>query len=480
MKHTTTMGSNTRLTLTGLVCAVMLASGGVRGAETGWPQFRGPDANPVSANARLPESWGKTQNVEWSVEIPGRGWSSPIVTGEKVLTTSVTTDGPSKPPQIGTEYSNEYVAELSKQGLSQAQVLEKVTARDIELPGEVTLHYFIACHNLKTGRLEWRQEFYTGRPPGGRHRKNSFASETPVTDGKSVYVYITNLGLYAFDLKGKPLWSTPQEAMPIYLDFGTGASPLLAGGLLVIVNDNEKQPYIAAYDTRTGKEAWRQNREVGAKGQPRSAWVTPYLWRNGGRTEIVTVGPGVAISYDLAGKELWRMSGMSMAPIPMPFAYDGLLYVNGGRGKPLFAVRPGASGDISLKSGERANASIAWSDPRGGTYLPTAVAYEGALYSVSETGILSRFDAKTGNVTYKTRIDPAATAFSSSPWACNGKVFFLSEEGQTFVVSAGETFTLLRVNALDDMALASPALAGDRLLLRTASRLYSFRLRRTS
>jgi outer membrane protein assembly factor BamB len=469
--------SITRLSLTGLACATMLVAGVLRGEEAAWPQFRGPDANPVGTNPRLAEQWGKTENVEWSIEIPGRGWSSPIVTGDRVLTTSVTTDGPSKAPQIGTEYSNEYVAELTKQGLTQAQVLEKVTARDIELPSEVTLHYFLFCRNLKTGKLEWQREFHTGRPPGGRHRKNSFVSETPVTDGKSVYVYVANLGLYAFSLKGTPLWSTPHEAMPIYLDFGTGSSPVLAGSLLILVNDNEKQPFIAAYDTKTGKEAWRQNRDIGSasKPAPKSAWVTPYVWRHNGRVEIVTVGPGVAISYDLEGKELWRMSGMSGAPIPMPFACDGMLYVNGGRGRPLFAVRPGAAGDISLKQGETSNQYVAWSDPRGGTYLPTAVAYQGALYSVSETGILSRFDAKTGNLTYKTRIDPAATAFSSSPWAYNGKVFFLSEEGQTFVVEAGETFKLLRVNTLDDMALASPAMAGDRLLLRTEHRLYSIR-----
>ena len=467
--------SRTWLNVTGLACAMMLATGELRGDEAAWPQFRGPDSNPVSTDARLAEQWGKTENVEWSAEIPGRGWSSPIVTAGKVFITSATTDGPSKAPQIGTEYSNEYVAELTKQGLTQAQVLEKVTARDIELPDEVTLHYWLSCRNLKTGKLEWQREFYKGRPPGGRHRKNSFVSETPVTDGRSVYVYVANLGLYAFDLKGKPRWSTPLESLPIYLDFGTGSSPVLAGGLLVIVNDNEKQPFIAAYDTKTGKEAWRQNRDVGAMGQPRSAWVTPYLWRHSGRTEIVTVGPAVAISYDLAGKELWRMSGMSGAPVPMPFAYEGLLYVNGGRGRPLFAIRPGAAGDISLKQGERSNERVLWSEPRGGTYLPTAVAYEGALYSVSETGILSRFDAKTGSVTYKTRIDPAATAFTSSPWAYNGKVFFLSEEGQTFVVEAGESFKLLHVNTLDDMALASPALAGDRLLLRTEHRLYSIR-----
>lgn len=459
----------------GLVCLLTVRA--IAAAEPVWPQFRGPEANPVSGEARLEEKWGKTENVEWVVEIPGRGWSSPIVSRDRVFVTTAITEGESKPPQIGTEFSNEYAAELEKQGLAEAQILEKVTARDIELPKEVMLHYFLYCLNLKSGKVEWKREFHTGRPPGGRHRKNSFVSETPVTDGKAVYVYVANLGLYAFDLKGKTLWSAPQEAMPIYMDFGTGSSPVLVGELIVIVNDNEKQPFIAAFDKRTGKGVWKKDRDVGSKGptQVRSGWVTPYVWRHADRTEIVTVGPGKAISYDVAGKELWTMTGMSGGPIPMPFAYDGLLYLNGGRGRPLFAIRPGAAGDISLKEGERSNEYVVWSEPHGGTYLPTAVAYEGALYSVTETGILSRYEAKTGNVAYRTRIDPAATAFTASPWAYSGKVFLLDEEGQTFVVAAGEKFELQHTNVLEDMALATPAIAGDRLLLRTEHRLYSIR-----
>ena len=464
----------------GLACVLLLASPTVHGQDTTWPQFRGPDSNPVGAHARLAERWSKTENVEWSQELPGRGWSSPIVTGGRVYVTAVTTEGKSKPPQTGTEYSNEYVAELMKQGLSQEEVLKRVTARDIELPHEVVLHYFLYCLNLKTGKVEWRKEFYTGRPPGGRHRKNSFASESPVTDGDFVYVYVANLGLWAFDLKGRPVWRAPLEANPIYLDFGTGSSPALAGNLLVIVNDNQQQQYIAAFDKRTGKQAWRTNRDIGGKTQPvqRSGWATPFVWRNALRTEIVTVGPGEAISYDPAGKELWRMSGMAATPIPMPFAYDGLLYVDGGRGKPLFALRPGAKGDISLKEDQTSNEFVVWSQARGGTYLPTPVAYDGAVYALTETGILSRFDAKTGKLTYKTRIDPAASAFTTSPWAYNGRLFCLSEEGQTFVIATGEEFRLLHVNALDEMAQASPALAGERLLIRTESRLYSIRRER--
>ncbi len=457
-----------------LLCALSLT---VHAQDKVWPQFLGPQSNPVGTHARLAERWSKTENVEWSQEIPGRGWSSPIVTGDKVYVTTVTTEGKSKPPQTGTEYSNEYVAELMKQKLPMEEVIKRVTERDIELPHEVMLHYFLYCLDLKSGKLEWKKEFYTGRPPGGRHRKNSFVSETPVTDGKSIYVYVANLGLWAFDLKGNQSWSTPLDANPIYLDFGTGSSPALAGNLLIVVSDNEKQQYIAAFNKQTGRQVWRTNRDLGGKRQPvqRSGWSTPFVWRHALRTEIVAVGPETVISYDMTGKELWRMSGMAATPIPTPFAYEGLLYINGGRGRSLFAIRPGATGDISLKEGQTANEYVVWSQPRGGTYLPSSVAYQGFVYTLTETGILNRYDAKTGKQTYKTRIDPAATAFTTSPWAYNGKLFCLSEEGQTFVVNTGEEFQLSHVNELDDFAQASPALVNDRLLIRTEHRLYSIR-----
>ena len=166
-----------------------------QGQELTWPQFRGPSSNPVGMNARLTDRWSKTENIEWAQKIPGMGWSSPIVVGDKVFLTTAVNEGKSKVPQVGTEYSNEYVAELEKQGLSEAEIMKKVNERDFELPSEVNLHYFLYCLNLKTGKVLWKQEFHAGHPPGGRHRKNSFTSETPVTDGKRVYVYVANLGI---------------------------------------------------------------------------------------------------------------------------------------------------------------------------------------------------------------------------------------------------------------------------------------------
>jgi len=443
-------------------------------AEPEWPQFRGPLSNPAAENPKLPAKWSLTENVEWKADVPGRGWSSPIVSGRSVFVTAAITDGKSKPPQIGTEYSNEYVAELTKKGLSEAEVMKRVNERDIEMPEEVTLHYFLYCFELNTGKLNWKREFHTGRPPGGRHRKNSFTSETPVTDGRNVYVYSANLGLWAFDMKGKQLWHTGLEAFPIYLDFGTGGSPALAGNLLIIVNDNEKQQFIAAYDKNTGKQVWRTNRNVKADRAQHSAWVTPYVWKNEKRTEIVTVGPGIAVSYDMDGKELWRLSGMSAVPVPSPFAHGGVLYINGGSRGPMFAVKPGASGDITPASEDKPGEYVAWKQPRGGTYLASGVLYDGAMYTLSEIGIFSRIDASTGKLDYRARIENGI-AFTSSPWAYDGKIFCLNEEGKTFVIAAGKEYKLLGVNILDEMAQATPAMVGNRLLLRTETKLYSIR-----
>jgi hypothetical protein len=264
----------------------------------------------------------------------------------------------------------------------------------------------------------------------------------------------------------------------MYGNFGTGASPALAGDLVVIVSDNEKQQFIAAFDKKTGKQVWRTNRDLKAgtsAAARRTGWSTPYVWTTPGRTEIVTIGPGFAVSYDLSGNELWRLPGMGGGPIPSPYASDGLLLLNGGSGGVMAAVKPGARGTLAA-GGQAGTASeyVAWSVDRAGTYLATQLAYDGALYSITDTGILSRYDAKTGKLGYRSRIENGM-AFTASPWGYDGKVFCLNEEGKTFVIAAGEKYELLKVNDLEEFALATPALVGDRLLLRTETLLYSIR-----
>jgi len=459
------------------VFASLLFIGCAYAADPEWPGFRGPHSNPYATRSGLPDKWSKTSNIEWTATLPGLGWSSPIIAGGTIFLTTVTTDGKAKQPQTGTDYSNAYVAELTKQGLKGQELLDRLNARDFELPSEVNIHYFLYSIDLDSGKTNWRREFHSGRPPGGRHRKNSFCSETPVTDGERVYVYITHLGLFAYDFKGNRVWNTPLENFPTILDFGTGSSPALVGDLVVLVNDNEKQQFIAAFDRKTGKQVWRTNRSIRVQGSDRqTGWSTPFIWKTPQRTEIVTIGPGIAISYDLEGKELWRLGGMSAMPVPSPFAYDGLLYLNGGSGKAVAALKPGATGDLTTPDGARLNDFVVWLQPKSGTYLPTELAYEGGLYVLTHNGILTRFDAKTGTQTYKSRIGEGVN-FTSSPWGYNGKVFCLSEEGKTFVIRAGEKYELLDSNDLEEMALATPAFSGDRLILRTENHLYSIRNR---
>lgn len=446
-------------------------------ADPDWPGFRGPLSNPAATNANLPDKWSTATNIEWTASIPGLGWSSPIVTGKNIFLTTVTTDGSAKQPQTGTTYSNDYTAELQKQGLQGKELRDKLNARDFEFPDEVTLHYLLYSLNLDTGKINWQREFYSGKPPGGRHRKNSFSSETPVTDGKRVYVYINNLGLFAYDLDGKNIWNTPLESFPTVHDFGTASSPTVVNDLVIIVNDNEKNQFIAAFNKGTGKQIWRTNRTIHLQGSDRqTGWSSPYIWKHSERTEIVTVGPGLAISYDLEGKELWRVGGMGAMPIPSPFAHDGLLYLNGGTAKAVTAIKPGATGDITTPDGAKLNDFVAWLQPKAGTYLPTELAYDGGLYVLTHTGILTRFDAKTGIQTYKARVGDGGD-FTTSPWAYNGKVFCMNEEGRTYVIRAGDKFEQLDTNDLGEMALATPALIGDRLILRTARHIYSIRNR---
>lgn len=446
-----------------------------------WPAFRGPSAIPVSDNPDLPLRWSTTDNVEWKTEVPGMGWSSPIVVGGRVFLTTATSTAEVKQPQIGTEYSNEYLAELMGQGMSQEEAIAKLEERDMEFPDEVELEYWLLAYDLESGRELWRRSLFQGPPPSGRHRKNSYTSETPVSDGESVFVYIGNLGLWSFSLDGEPRWKTDLDAYPIYLDFGTGGSPALVDGRLVVLNDNQEDQFIAAFSTKTGEQIWRTARDIGPPNQPtrRSGWTTPFVWRTPGRTEIVAQGPYTVISYGTDGKELWRMSKHSLLPTPSPFAYDGRLYlvsgVHGDSFRPIAAIEPGASGDLTLEDGAKSSRHVAWYHKTLGTYIPTPVAYEGALWVLYDKGILAKVDAASGKRAFRARIDGSAGAFTASPWAYRDRIFAIDEEGTTFVFAAGDSFEQLHSNPLDEMVLSTPALAGDRLLIRTRGHLYSIR-----
>ena len=295
-----------------------------------------------------------------------------------------------------------------------------------------------------------------------------------MTDGERIYALFGNLGLFAYDFDGYLLWSREVEPRTDRWGWGPGSSPTLLDDQLLVMHDNEVASYLASFDTVTGADNWRVERDEV------SAWSTPVVWRNDLRTEIVTVGKHKVRSYDPAGRLLWYFSGrMTDVTVPTPILGDGIVYVSSGyvgnNHRPVYAVLPGAEGDISLRGTQKANEYIRWYQPRVGSYNPSPLLYRGIYYTLHDGGFFTAHDARTGRTVYdRVRIETGAT-FSASPWAYNGKIFALSEEGTTYVLRAGPDYELLGANPLGDMALASPAIAGRTLLVRTASSLYAIR-----
>jgi outer membrane protein assembly factor BamB len=442
----------------------------------GWPQFRGAHAG-VADEATLPIRWSTSDNVVWSAGIPGRGWSSPILWNDRIYVTSAISTGTFKAPSTGI-YGNDYAAELAKQGLSQDEVMKRVVARDIELTAEVTeLRYMVYAFDAKTGARLWEREAHKGKPSGGRHRKNTYASETPVTDGERVYAsFGANVGLYCFTLDGEPVWTRTWTPQPIYLDFGTAASPVVHGDRIYVQHDNDGESFLAALDKKTGQDVWSVSRTNLNNTRLKSGWSTPFVWETGVRTEIVTVGRGYIISYDLSGKELWRVAGPISQAAPTPFAAGGLLYVGSGSqgeaNRPFYAIKPGASGDISLARDETSNGFVVWMQPRLSPYTPSSLVYRGLLYAVNDNGIMQVADARTGREIYKVRVGGAGNTFSSSPFASGGRIYAISEDGDGFVWEAGNEYKELSKNSLGEMTFASPAIDATSLYVRTATKLY--------
>ena len=412
-----------------------------------WPQFRGPGSTGVSESTKLPDTWSTTEHVRWKTPIRGEGWSSPIAWGNRVFVTAVVPAETTETPQRG----------LYLKG---------------ERPAPTFDHrWMVYAIDFTTGKIVWEREAHRGVPETARHLKNTYASETPVTDGKRVYVLFGNVGLFAYDVDGTPAWSARLEPKATRNGWGTGASPALHDGRLYVVHDNEVAPELIAINANTGAIIWRVARKEG------SNWSTPFVWQHGGRTEIVTTGTVAVRSYGLDGSLLWELRPMSSHVIPSPFARNGLLYVSSGyvgdSTRPVYAIKPGASGDISLKTGETSNAFVAWSLPQGGTYNTSPIVYGDYYYTLFDRGFFTCHDARTGKEIYtKVRLDPAAGAFTASPWAYDGKLFAMSEDGVTYVIQAGPEYKLLGRNSLDEFTMASPAIHQDSLVIRTATTLY--------
>ena len=445
-----------RLGLTVLVLGFVGSSAIEMTAQENWPQFPGETAGVVADDPTLPDSWGPDENVVWEIDVPGRGWASPIVWEDHVFVlTSTAVTGPEVPIQPIENY----------RARSLGGAMTRADITDIDEP----LRWVLYDIDFGTGAVRWEQTLHTAVPSLPTHQKSTFASETPVTDGERVYVYLADIGLYAVDFDGKLAWSKPMDWVPRQ-EWGAASSPVLHEGQLFVVNDNDEQSYIAAFEAATGDELWRTERDEG------SNWSTPFVWENDVRTEVVTTGRNGVRSYGLNGELLWSLTGMSSLVIPTPFSDHGLLYINSGyvadENRPVYAVRPGARGDITLAEGTNSNDYIVWSHPQLGSYNPSSLVYGDYHYTLLDRGILMCYDARTGQEVYPRKRITAGTLFTASPWAYNGKIFVLSEDGDTFVIQAGSEFAVLGRNSLDEMTLSTPAVARGSVLIRTATKLY--------
>ncbi len=515
----------------GLLCCLISILVGLGQCALGddWPQFRGPAGLGLSAEKQLPAEWGKDKdgkdkNIIWKVKIPGVAWSSPIVWGDRVFITTAMTDKQAVPKAGGGGFGDfgfggfgggppdgggrkeaakdakkdsgkkdSGKTEATKDGEPKRDGEPKTPPKKKERPkgsggggfggfggfGErkppdAMYRWEVYCLDRADGKVLWKQLAIERKPTIPIHSTNTYASETPVTDGERLYAYFGMTGLFCYDLAGKLVWSKDLGTYPMMFGFGAGSSPALDGDRLFVQCDNEKQPFLIAFDKKTGSELWRMDRPG-----ERSSWGTPFVWKNKARTEIVCVGQRVR-SYDPAtGKLLWELGGNGGQCAATPVADAETIYFGAGGlfgSSPLFAVKAGAAGDISLKSGETSNASVAWHRTRSGPSIASPLLYDGYLYILEQRGgILACYDAKTGKPAYdKVRIS-GAKGFSSSPWAYDGKIFCLDEDGQTFVLAAGPKYKLLGKNALGEMFWSSPAIAGGSLLLRGVENLYCVR-----
>jgi outer membrane protein assembly factor BamB len=415
-------------------------------AQSNWPQFRGSGAMGIAENPKLPEKWSATENVAWKTPIPGRGWSCPIVWGDRVFLTTAVSAGEIEKIKEGLYYGG-------------------------ERPKPKEEHEWrVLCLDLKSGKPIWEKTVHKGVPAQARHLKNSYASETPITDGERVYAYIGNVGLFAFDMDGNELWNRKWDPVKTRHGWGTAASPYLYKGRLYVINDNDEQSFLTALDAKTGNVIWKKDRD-----EP-SNWSPPFVWENETRTEIVTTGTGKVRSYDLEGNVLWTLIGLSSITVTSPFSHGGLLHLGSGyvgdKKKPWFAIKPGASGDITLDDDQSSNEFIAWCQKKVAPYMPTPVLYRDKLYILLDRGMLSCYDANTGKEIYDRERLGKSRLFTASPLAYNGKIFLFGERGETVVVEAGEKFKELHRNELGELIMATPAIAGDALLIRTDKHLF--------
>jgi outer membrane protein assembly factor BamB len=412
-----------------------------------WQSFRGEGAAGVADGQHPPGAWdaSKSKGKMWKTAIPGLGHSCPVVWGDRVFVTTAVSSDPK------SEFKNGQYGALT-------------SAKDR------SKHSFkVYCLEKKTGKILWEKTTLRAVPQVRRHLKASHANATPTTDGKHLIVSFASEGLYCYDLDGKQLWKRDLGLLDAgafsdpEAQWEAGSSPILYKGLVIVQCDRQDNSYIAAYHVADGKPAWRTPRD-----EPPS-WGTPTVIESKTGAELVTNGTNAIRGYDpLTGKPLWRLTRNSQITVPTPFLGDGMIFVTSGYRpvQPIYAIWPGARGNITLRNNQESSDQIAWARFRGGPYMPTPICYRGHLYVISNAGQLTCYESRTGKLIYRDRLS-GKDGFTASPVAADGRLYFTGEDGQVHVVQAGPTFKLLAVNALGDTCLATPAIADGMLFFRT-------------
>ncbi len=416
-----------------------------------WPSFRGPNASGIADGTNPPVTWNleTSQNVLWKTNIPGLSHSSPIIWDNQIFViTAISSDPKStyNPKDRSTDLS----------------------------PDETKHTWMIFALDKRSGHVLWTDKPYEGVPRAKRHVKATQANSTPVTDGRYVVALFGSEGLACYDLKGQLLWKQDLGVLNPGLwddkesSWGHGSSPIIYRDLVIVQADGHTQSFIAAFNLKDGKQAWRVERnEI-------TSWTTPTIYQGKKRVELIANGGRYIRGYDpLTGKELWRFADNNTeVKMQAPLIANDLIYITGGYppGRTMYAFRPGAVGDISLKPGEEKNAFLAWTTPKGSPYTPTPIVYGDLLYVVADSGVLSAYDAKTGDNIYQQRLP---TSFSASPVAADGKLYLSSEDGDVFVVKAGRQYELLSRNTMGQALMATPALSPGMLIVRAGDAIYA-------
>lgn len=411
-----------------------------------WPSFRGSNASGVADGHKTATIWNiaKSQNIAWKTPIPGLSHASPIVWGTRVFVITA---------------------------IGETNASFKPKDRSIDLANDNAKHTWrIYCLDKQTGRILWERTAYEGVPRAKRHVKATQANATPATDGKYVVALFGSEGLACYDMDGKLVWKqdlgilNPGYAGMPDSEWGHSSSPIIYRNLVIVQADGQKQSFIAAYNLQTGKQVWRVER-----GELPS-WGTPIVYEGKTRTELISDAGRYARGYDpLTGRELWRFSQNDIqVKMPAPIIAHNLIYITGGNpaGSPIYALRPGATGDISLKAGEESNQYVAWRLSRGSSYTGTPLVYGDYLYISADNGVLSAYNAKTGERIYQERLP---SSFSASPVAADGKLYLASEDGEVFVVRAGPKYELLATNSMGEALMATPAISDGIVILRSQS-----------